>query len=86
MKKIGIITFQESNNYGALLQAYALQSTIEKLGNVVEIIDYHSEKKEEQYSSSFSKNRSLLVNLNLFFSRSIRKKMVFILNNLEISI
>ena len=30
--KIGIITFQNAVNYGAVLQTYALQHTIEKLG------------------------------------------------------
>lgn len=38
--KIGILTFQNTLNYGALLQAYALQETLSRMGNVVEIIDY----------------------------------------------
>jgi hypothetical protein len=38
--KVGIITFHKVNNYGAVLQAYALQKTIRKLGYECNIIDY----------------------------------------------
>ena len=40
--KTGIITFQNANNYGAVLQAFALQKTMEKLGHKVSIINYDS--------------------------------------------
>lgn len=39
--KIGIITFHWGINYGANLQAYALQEALKKLNNEVEIIDYY---------------------------------------------
>lgn len=40
--KVGILTFHNSpNNAGAVLQAWALQHTIEKLGHDASIIDYH---------------------------------------------
>ena len=40
MKKAGILTYHYSFNYGAMLQAYALNKTIESLGVSCEIIDY----------------------------------------------
>jgi len=40
VKKVGILTFHRAFNYGAALQAYALLTTIKKLGYSVEIIDY----------------------------------------------
>ena len=40
MKSIGIITIHKINNYGSVLQAYALQNVCEKMGYHVEIIDY----------------------------------------------
>lgn len=43
MKRIGIVTFQETNNYGALLQNYALQKALEELGVEGETIDYKSD-------------------------------------------
>ncbi len=38
--KIGIITFHWATNYGAVLQAFALQEYLKEKGHVVEIIDY----------------------------------------------
>lgn len=38
--KIGILTFHWATNYGAVLQTYALQTYLESLGHVVQIIDY----------------------------------------------
>jgi len=45
--KVGILTFQRAQNYGALFQAYALQTIIHKLGFTSELIDYRhiGEKK-----------------------------------------
>lgn len=40
MAKIGIITIHKINNYGSVLQAYALQEICRNLGFEVEIIDY----------------------------------------------
>ena len=42
MKKVGLLTFQNANNYGALLQAYALKETINKLGCDASVINYDS--------------------------------------------
>lgn len=38
--KIGILTFHWANNYGAVLQAFALQNVLTDMGHTVEIIDY----------------------------------------------
>lgn len=40
--KIGLVTAHTSTNYGALLQSYATQQTIEDLGFETEIIDYQA--------------------------------------------
>ncbi len=37
---IGITTFQWSNNYGAVIQAHALQAFLEQQGHTVQIVDY----------------------------------------------
>ena len=46
MKKqnIGVLTFQNTNNYGACLQAVALYKILERFGSNVEIIDYHNKR------------------------------------------
>ena len=38
--KIGILTFHNAMSYGAVLQAYALQHTIENFGYETEVINY----------------------------------------------
>ena len=40
--KIGILTFHRAHNYGAVLQAYALQYVLTDLGCEVEILDYRN--------------------------------------------
>ena len=40
LEKVGIITFHRAINYGAMLQAVALQKAIEKMGLPSELIDY----------------------------------------------
>lgn len=39
-KRVGTLTFHIAHNYGAMLQAHALQQTITRLGGDCEIIDY----------------------------------------------
>lgn len=39
MKRVGIITFHRAQNYGAQLQAYALRTTLNRLGYRAELID-----------------------------------------------
>lgn len=50
--KIGIMTFHWATNYGAVLQAYALQEYLKSMGHSVEIINY----KPRQYDYSWLKN------------------------------
>lgn len=47
-KKIGIVTFHRAYNYGALLQAYALQKKINE-ENDAYIIDYRNKNVEKSY-------------------------------------
>lgn len=42
MKSIGILTFQNANNYGAVFQTYALQEVLKELGADVKVINYDS--------------------------------------------
>jgi len=47
--KIGIITYHFPINYGAVLQAYALQKTLETMGHSVSIIDYQPDYQVKKY-------------------------------------
>lgn len=46
---IGIITFHASFNYGSMLQAYALQTYLTRLGHKVEIVNYRTKRQKAGY-------------------------------------
>lgn len=47
--KIGVLTFHYAYNYGAFLQAFALQKFLEDLGHEVEFVNYHNYRVEQDY-------------------------------------
>lgn len=47
--KIGIITFHRVLNYGAVLQTYALQRALEKIGYECVVVDYRKDEFEQEY-------------------------------------
>lgn len=51
--KIGILTFHRAANYGAVLQAYALQRYLSSFGHDVEIIDYRCMPIEQMHSPNY---------------------------------
>lgn len=51
--KIGILTFHRAANYGAVLQAYALQQYLLSLGHDVEVIDYRCVPVEQMHSGHY---------------------------------
>lgn len=55
MAKIGILTFHASHNFGSMLQAFALQHTLQKMGHLVQIINFRSEVQRAQCSGPYHK-------------------------------
>lgn len=43
---IGILTFHQAHNYGAVLQCYALKEVLSQMGHEVEVIDYRQHHLE----------------------------------------
>lgn len=41
-KKIGILTFHNAHNYGAVLQAYALKTKLNRMGYKAKILNYQN--------------------------------------------
>lgn len=72
--KFGIMTFHRAVNYGAVLQTYALQTTLAELGMDSEVIDYRSDKIEGLYKI-FSPLLSNIKNLSIY--TKAKKKIVF---------
>lgn len=57
MKKVGIITFHASHNYGSMLQAYALQQVVLNMGFDCEIINFRTERQKRIYLPDFCQGR-----------------------------
>lgn len=51
--RIGIITFHWADNYGAVLQAYALQNYLQSLGHKVEIVNYYPVWARRQFDAKY---------------------------------
>ena len=89
--RIGILTFHRADNYGAVLQAFALQEYLRLNGHKVEIIDYRAEAISNVYKllpkKNFSKNiLKSFISLPFRFIRAklfenFRLKMLFISEN-----
>ena len=47
--KIGILTFHRAENFGAVLQVYALQRFLQEKGHEVQVIDYRNRHIEAMY-------------------------------------
>ncbi len=67
--KIAVITLHRVFNYGSILQTYATQKILEKLGNEVEIIDYITEQRT---------NKRLFFSVPEKLKNSFIKKYVFL--------
>ena len=64
--KIGVLTYHYANNYGAVLQAYALKNHLEKQGHNVEILNYNTSKL-------YLKNRPLKSKIKTFMWNGLKK-------------
>lgn len=60
MMKTATITFQNTNNFGAALQCYALQTTIKSLGAENEVLNYTSPYLNKSYKLSVLKEKGLV--------------------------
>lgn len=79
MDKVGIITFHRAINYGAVLQAYALNENIKKLGYYPVTIDYknsHIEKIYDPKKFNYKSLKSFLGGI-LTYNRRKNKKERF---------
>lgn len=75
---VGIITYHGADNYGSVLQAFALQKTIAKFPEIdCNVINYISEAQKQMYGIYFKNNsiKNLLKNAYIFlFQRNVRLK------------
>lgn len=57
MTNIGIITYHAAYNFGSMMQAFATQRAVDKLGYRAEIINYRMPIQKEYYNRYRTKNR-----------------------------
>lgn len=77
MKKVAIITFHAAHNYGSMLQAYALQTTIKDIGCECDVINFRTDRQKDLYTV-FTKRKGikyLLKNAShLLYYKSLKEK------------
>ena len=83
MKKIGIITFHSAHNYGAALQAFALQTALTEKQYDVKIIDFRNKYIDKNFKPFAmregglkTKIRSILINC-LFWKKNLQRYNAF---------
>lgn len=75
MKKIGIVTYHNSHNYGSVLQAYALARFMQKMDLDTKIIDFRHPKSIAMYESVWwSKERTIWSNFSNILRHILFKK------------
>ena len=76
--KIGVITFHGADNYGSVLQAYALTEYLNDKGYDAEIIDYYFEHDYRQYKPfrTYLYSRQPKAFLSDVFSYSVHCKRI----------
>lgn len=77
--KVGILTFHSAMNYGAVLQAYALQTKIKSFAVECDIIDYRCEAFKKVYSPFYMSEKSArgLLSMLLYFPIRLLKYRKF---------
>ena len=80
--KVGILTIHAARNYGSMLQAYALQTTVERIvpDTKVELIDYLPPRVMDIYSLDIRKHWKQPKRLAAFllnYSSKVRRDRVF---------
>lgn len=66
--KVGIITFHNSYNCGSMLESYAMQAIVGKLGKNAEIINFSNSGQQKLYAAYFKNDsvKNIIKNIILF--------------------
>lgn len=77
--RVGILTFHDALNYGAVLQCYALQNTLMNLGYEVEVIDYKNDFINKFYSPFYIEKFNLKKIAYMFyaFNSKVKRNKIF---------
>lgn len=86
--KIGILTLPLTSNYGGILQAYAMQTILERMGNEVDIIEQIYPKQLPLWRMPLSYCKRILKNLTghpfpIFYEQKLKKDLPVIRQNTD---
>lgn len=70
--RIGTLTFHRAQNFGAMLQAYALETAFSQLGADCKIIDYRCDKVEKSYKNFMIESKGIKGVISAFYHFPIR--------------
>ena len=93
--KVGILTFHNAFNFGAILQTYATSESVKSYGHEAEVINYHNKAVDKYYDKYRFSISKLPRNIKyviaylfscFFFKRKERKYRLFIENFLNLSL
>lgn len=78
MKKIALLTLPPKENYGGILQAYALQAFLQELGHSVELIDLRKRNRSPAKDAiKFLLNRTPGQNIGNYRSKFVREQVLW---------
>lgn len=83
--KVGILTFVKISNYGALLQAYGLQTAIEKCGANAELLNYYGPMYQKGKVPLVSKINGAIKSALVNISGGIRREKEYKERHLNLS-
>ena len=72
MARVGLITFHRAINYGAVLQTYALQKTIQAHGGECRVIDFRSSSIEDVYKPFLVRRSSVYSMIGQFVKALVK--------------
>lgn len=74
--KVGILTFHNAVNYGAVLQTYATQELVKQYGHDVEVIDYHNKAVDSFYDEKKFHFKAML---KAMLERHIKSLLIYLI-------
>ena len=78
--RIGILTFHRAHNYGAVLQCYALQEVLRRMGHDVQVIDYRQPWIEDFYGifgwNMIKRNMGSVCGLFSYLKSGLKKRIM----------
>lgn len=77
MKNIKILTFHNAENYGAMLQAYALKETVKKLGHNASLLNYQDKHILKDYKLIKTNTLKSFFSSIWFLKRNLKRKKSF---------